>query len=306
MGLAGQFPGDCGRDLAVMLAGKTEMPVAGTQTLLGLPRKGLHPVGAVAAFLCRCFVFRVDRDWTLEYVLPLFNWRESALEARSAWEGFLWSPRIYRPLMEELKPAFLDAASHYNQLGKHGKQYASLMTFVGLEPGDLFRTKDLKLAMQSLPQPALDQAAGTFFRAVDSAGDQRADYWKNRAAPFLKSIWPGTSDRKSLEVTESFARACIAVGDAFADALQQVQPWLQPLHYPDRIARALHNAELDGLQPKSALELLDQIVGEVAQGHFPHLKKCLVSIRTADPELERDHRFQRLVNILRTNGEDLN
>ncbi len=251
-------------------------------------------------------LFRVDRGWTLEYVLPLFNWKDSALEARSAWEGFLWSPRIYRPLMEKLTPTFLDTVDHYDQLSKHGRQFASLLTFVGLDQGDLIRNRELAPAMLRLPQTALDHAANTLFLAVDSAGDQRADYWRNRADPYLRSIWPKSSDRKSLKVTESFARVCIAAGDAFPEALQRVKPWLQPLHYPNRIALTLHNAELDGLLPKSALELLDQIVGDSAQGSFPHLKKCLESIRTAAPELELDHRFQRLVKILRANGEDLN
>ena len=59
-------------------------------------------------------------------------------EARAAWEGFLWSPRLYRPLMEMLKPAFLDTARHYAALGKHDGQYASLLTFAALDPGDTF------------------------------------------------------------------------------------------------------------------------------------------------------------------------
>ena len=113
-------------------------------------------------------LFRVDREWTTQFMLPLFEWENSEAEARSAWEGFLWSPRLHRPLMETLKPAFLDTANHYARLGRHREQYASLLTFIGLDPADLFRTSELALAMQTLPQQALDHAAGTFFRAVVS------------------------------------------------------------------------------------------------------------------------------------------
>ena len=52
-------------------------------------------------------LFQVDREWTRQFILPLFEWRNSEMEACSAWEGFLWSPRLYDPLMEELKPTFL-------------------------------------------------------------------------------------------------------------------------------------------------------------------------------------------------------
>ena len=251
-------------------------------------------------------LFRVDREWTEQFMLPLFDWENSEVEARAAWEGFLWSPRLYLPLMEVLKPAFLDTARHYLRLGRHREQYASQLTFVGLEPGDIFRIRELALAMQSLPQEALDHAADTLFRAVDSAGDQRVDYWRNRAGPFLAAIWPKTPDAVSVQISESFARACIAAGDAFPEALAETRSWLRPLQYPDRIAHPIHEAQLDARLPEAALELLDRVVGEAAQGYFLDLPKCLNAIRAAQPELERDRRFERLQEVLRISGGDLN
>ena len=53
-------------------------------------------------------LFRVDREWAERHMLPLFDWRRCETEARAAWEGFLWSPRLYRPLMESIKEPFLD------------------------------------------------------------------------------------------------------------------------------------------------------------------------------------------------------
>ena len=250
-------------------------------------------------------LFRVDREWTAQFMLPLFEWENSEAEARSAWEGFLWSPRLHRPLMEVLKLGFLDTANHYAQLGRHRDQYASLLTFIGLDPADLFRTSELALAMQALPQRALDHAADTFFRAVDSAGDQRAEYWRNRAAPFLRSIWPKTPNVTSTTVSESFARACIAASDAFPDALGQVSAWLRPLQFPDQIARNLHKAGQDDRFPERALELLHRIVADDARGFFRDLPTCLNAIRASQPELKGDHRFQRLLDILRANGVEL-
>ena len=250
-------------------------------------------------------LFRVDREWSIQYVLPLFKWEVSEVEARSAWEGFLRSPRLYPPLMELLKPSFLDTANHYAQLGRYSGQYASLLTFGGLDPRDILRNRELAFAMRVLPQDALDHAAESFFRAVDSAGEQRADYWRNRAAPFLRSIWPKTPDAISESISESLARACISAGDAFPEALAQVRPWLGPLQFPDRIAYPAHKARMDSRFPEATLELLNQVVGEGARGHFPDLANCLSAIRFAQPALERDHRFLRLLEIVRANGGDL-
>ncbi|MXY40616.1 MAG: hypothetical protein F4Y62_12560 [Rhodospirillaceae bacterium] len=251
-------------------------------------------------------LFRTDREWTEQFILPLFDWKNSEVEARAAWEGFLWSPRLYPPLMEVLRPAFLDTARHYLQLGRHRRQYASLLTFAGLEPGDIFQSRELALAMQALPQEALDHAADTLFRAVDSAGDQRADYWRNRAAPFLRSIWPKTPEAISMEIAESFAKACIAAGDAFSEALAQTRSWLQPLQFPDRIAHSIHEAQLDTRLPETTLELLDRVVGEVVRGYVYDLSECLNAVRSAQPGLERDQRFERLQEVLRINGGGLN
>ena len=246
-------------------------------------------------------LFRIDRDWAIQFMLPLFDWENSEVEARAAWEGFLWSPRQHRPLMEVLKPAFLDTANHYAQLGRHRERYASLLTFVALDPGDVFRNSELALATRALPQTALEHAAEALLRAVDSAGDQRADYWRNRAAPYLRSIWPRTPDVMSETVSENFGRACIAAGDAFPEALRQVRAWLRPVQYPERIAHALHGAELDARCPEPALDLLHRIVGEEARGRFRHLAACLDAIRASALELEHDHRVQRLLEILRAN-----
>ena len=250
-------------------------------------------------------LFRVDRQWAAQFMLPLFEWGNSEAEARLAWEGFLWSPRLYRPLMEVLKPAFLDTANHYARLGRHNQQYAALLTFVGLDPSDVFQNHELAFAMQALPKEALEHAAETLFRAVNGAGDQRADYWKNRASQYVKSIWPKTPDAISESVSESFSQACVAAGDAFPEALGQIHSWLQPLQFPDRIAYDLHQTNQIAQFPEQALELLDQIFRDEAQGSFPELGECLSAIRATQPELEYDHRFQRLLAILQANGGDL-
>lgn len=53
-------------------------------------------------------LYRVDREWAAEYLLPTFDWQLSPIEARSVWEGFLWSPRLYRPLLSAIKEPLLE------------------------------------------------------------------------------------------------------------------------------------------------------------------------------------------------------
>lgn len=247
-------------------------------------------------------LFRVDREWATQHLLPLFDWHRSEAEARAVWEGFLWSPRMYRPLMEVLKPAFLDTARHYAELGKHDGQYASLLTFAALDPGDTFTISELAGATRALPPDGLRDAAQALVRAMEGAGDQRADYWSNRVTPYLHAIWPKTRDNISPAIAESLGRLCVAAQDAFPDALALLRVWLQPPAHPHYLVHRLHDAGLCGRFPVQALDFLSLVIGDQTQWPPSDLGACLEAIRTAAPGLETDQRFERLMAYLRQHG----
>lgn len=247
-------------------------------------------------------LFRVDREWATQHLLPLFDWQRSQAEARAAWEGFLWSPRLYRPLMELLKPAFLDTARHYAALGKHGEQYASLLTFAALDRGDTFTTAELATATRSLPPEGLREAAQALVRALEGAGEQRADYWTNLVAPYLHAIWPKTRDNVSPSIAESLGCLCVAAQDAFPEALTLLRAWLQPPAHPDYLVHRLHEAGLCGKFPEQTLDFLSLVIGDQTQWLPGDLGACLEAIQTAAPALEADRRFEQLMAYWRQRG----
>src|SRR5262249_28597965 len=77
-------------------------------------------------------LFRVDREWTCLNVLSNFDWA-NIQEARAAWSGYLWSPRLYVPLLTSIREAFIDTSRFYELLGQLRQQYANLLTVVALE-----------------------------------------------------------------------------------------------------------------------------------------------------------------------------
>ena len=251
-------------------------------------------------------LFRVDRDWATQYVLPLFDWENSEIEGQSAWEGFLWSPRLYRPLMVVLKPSFLDTARHYDELGKYGRQYASLLTFVALDRGDVFTNAELRASTRTLPEQGLHDAARALARSLEGAGEQRADYWKNRATPYLRDIWPKTQDKASASIAESLGRVCVAAQQAFPEALELLRPLLQPLPRPDYLVHLLHEGEFCMKFPEPALEFLHLVIGHETQGLPRDLRACLDVLRAAEPALGDDLRYSGLMMYLRKHGGDSN
>ena len=78
-----------------------------------------------------------------------------------------------------------------------------------------------------------------------------------------------------------------------------------PVQYPYRIAHALHEENLDARFPEAALDLLNRTVGDEARHFREELAPCLTAIRAADRALEDDHRFRRLVAIVRADSGEL-
>lgn len=247
-------------------------------------------------------LFRVDRAWAEQYLLPLLDWGRSEAEAQAAWEGFLWSPRIYRPLIEVIKPAFLDTVHHYSQLGKHDEQFAAFLTFAALDPSDTFTITQLATAIRALPADGLRESAKALVRALEGAGDRREDYWKNRVLPFWEKIWPKSNDQASDANAESLARLCIAAGGEFPSAMTVVGNWLRVVRHPDYVIHRLLESGLSSRFPEDALRLIFTILGNQPSWLPPELRQCLDAIGQANPNLRQDHRFMRMDELARKFG----
>jgi hypothetical protein len=245
-------------------------------------------------------LFRVDKAWAEQHLLPLLDWNYSETEARAAWAGFLRSPRRYRPLMEAIKPTFLNTANHYAQLGKRNEQFAAFLTFAALDLGDTFTIKELATAIRALPADGLRKSAQTLVRALEGAGDQREDYWRNRILPFWKNIWPKFNDRASSADADSLARLCIAAGSEFPSAIKAVGAWLRVVQRPYNVICLLQESGLPARFPKDALRLLSIILDEQSFLLPPKpLRQCLDAIRQAAPNLRQDYRFIRVDELAR-------
>jgi hypothetical protein len=163
-------------------------------------------------------LFRVDRSWTERHLLPLFDWARSSLEAAAAWNGFLWSPRLYRPLLIAFKPQILSTAHHYVDLGEHGRQFAAFLTYAALDPVESYTSAEFQGAISALPQEGLEEVVRALSQALESAGEQQEDYWKNRVQRFWREIWPSPATLRQTVLPNRWL-SCVS---------QQVASFLRP------------------------------------------------------------------------------
>ena len=242
-------------------------------------------------------LFRVDRAWTEAHLLHLFNWSRPA-EAQSLWQGFLWSPRLYSPLLAAFKTDFLETARHYAELGEHADQYATLLTYAALDSEGVFAPRELYDTFNVLPGEGLQASAQALVRALEGAGEQRESFWTNRIQPFWQKVWPKSRSRASVVIAGQLARLVVAAGGEFPAALNAVQAWLRSLESPDYVVRRLHQSGLCARFPQEALQLMAAIIDD--QSFAPtHLGDCLNTVVQAWPGALHEPSYQRLTEYLR-------
>ena len=243
-------------------------------------------------------LFRVDRSWASNYLLPILDWSLKREEARGAWKGFLWSPRGYPALLVAIKPNFLETAAHYWELGEHGKQFVRFLTFAALDPIESYESTDFRAAFGVLPKEALEDAADALLSAQQGAGEQTEEYWRKRILGFWQEVWPKSQGLNTNQTAELLARMAIAARGEFSAALAEVIDWLRPVESCYSIVRDLNEEKLCSRFPESSLTLLNAIVDESTLLR-EEARQCLVAIEQACPSLRNDHRFRRLDEYLR-------
>jgi hypothetical protein len=168
-----------------------------------------------------------------------------------------------------------------------------------LEPRETFALVKLRAAMAALPEKGREEAARTLVRALESAGEQRTEYWHNKVLPYWKNLWPKSRDAINVGLRKTIAELCIAARDSFPEAFETLRLWLGPVEYPDFVVRSLAEAGLAKSHPKSALAFLDTVIGGNVLMLPRDLSNCLEDFRTADPGLEKDEKYRRLMEQAR-------
>ncbi len=246
-------------------------------------------------------LFRVDRPWTESCLLPLFDWNTSPFEAKGAWEGFLWSPRLYRPLLLAFKNQFLDTANHFEELGEHAQQFAAFLTYAALGPLEGYTAMEFRSAFKELPKRGLEDAAQALTQALEGAAEQKETYWENRVLPFWRDVWPKSKQLVSPAIAASLASLTIASGEKFPVALASVRDWLLPIEHPHSLLHEMNESTVCTDFPAEALLLLSLTI-EDQQWIPSDLTSCLSKIIQAAPKLTDDARYQQLMVGVRRRG----
>jgi hypothetical protein len=241
-------------------------------------------------------LYVTDPVWTCSSLLPWFDWELSSELAAICWEGYLWAPRIDEQLFREMSSFFAAAARHYDQLGKHKTQFASLLVWTTMEVADVREAQSLSGALNLLPPSGLADAADTLSQAIAQRKETLDDYLIHRVRRIYPGPWPKSTNSRSVDEAKALALFCVRAGEQFPTWVKESKPFLQPFPELYMVVKELYESGLCAKFPDSALDLLFQVVPDVP---YPtnELSECLTEIEKWLPKVTRQKRFQRLSEI---------
>lgn len=239
-------------------------------------------------------LLRVDPCWTTEHLIPLFQWgKHDLIESLAVWRAFLWAPRRYDPLLELIKEPFLKTVEYYKELKESSQQYASFLTFIAVDPRNLFTQKQLAQVTQQLPSDGLQEVVYSLMRMVDGAGDQQSDFFENRIKPYFKAIWPKSKRTTTQGISEALAKLCLSCKSNFPEAIELLSVYFKPVENGFSIINPLKTSGLCAEYPEESLNFLGKTVNKNT-GLVNHLNECLEEIKKADSSLTRSNIYRRL------------
>lgn len=246
-------------------------------------------------------LWRADEEWFQENLLPLFNWDKRGEEAKDAWQGFLFSPRLSPDLAGCMKESLLKACSHYEILSSYSEHYASLMVYIALESDGTFTNIELRNVFNTLPQEGLKEALRAIIREIESGEDSTSAYWENRIIPFFTEIWPKDRQHLNSEIAEQLAGICIEAGKNFGKAFDLLKPWLIPVKWPDMPIYRMNAKDnpwnitrLAEHFPHELLQFLKRIIGDATITSGAIINDALETIKNTTPSLVRTLEFKIL------------
>lgn len=282
------------------------------ERLLSYPEASHRPARVIAASRLS-YLFAVDPAWTAKHLLPRFDWRDET-ESIAVWHGFGWQPRIDERLWEALKNHFLLMFTPQRLAALSegsASQMAALLMLAGIEFPDASPPREG--ARDAIRAMSDRMRAGAAAWVADYLRQQAGlepgegeilpvdEAWTKRVGPWLSRVWPPELEGQAGGAASQFARAVVAVDEAFPDALRVLSPFLHR-GAGDMVLHELAASDHPDRHPRETVNLLDRVVDLNRLWMADDLRDVLNRVVAADAALADDHIYHRLDERLRAAG----
>jgi hypothetical protein len=248
----------------------------------------------------------IDRDWAKDALISRMSWhgQKPTNEARALWQGYLWAPQLNPKLLEDLKPAFLQALTC--DLGLRGDDNLfRLFSDLLVKAPDKLSADEKRSTFRDMPVDGLVSCAHRWRQVLEGASDGAVDIWSEKIGPLIKSYWPITKIKVTPETVEALARLATRTDQAFPDAFETLSTrnLLAPNARSGFVLRELaksqdHNGERYDYIRNHPIQILMLIDRSIDFDKLPYEKDALVRIladaRKADASVQDTQTYLRL------------
>lgn len=260
---------------------------------------GDHAVSITCSQLNRLMF--VDPVWTTERLVPMLAFDHPSAEP--AWNGFLhcgqspWPPlaAVIKPQLLHLFP-WVESFPWPSELPAMAAAWlGTLRVFHRHEPGG-FSRGEMRGALRAMS----DETRNHFISRLSQLGQRESDGWVKYVIPLVDEDWP----RERRYRTSASVRAWISLlggtGNSFAAVYEVVKRFLVEVETPDHFLGRFSrdNDSITARFPLTTLDLMDRATPQVLMQSPQELPKVLVLIAEAEPALQSDSRFLRLIELV--------
>lgn len=157
-----------------------------------------------------------------------------------------------------------------------------------------FMLTDVAEALRSGP-PALRVGAAKFLNqwiTYQFKGDP-STAWRSNIGPLLAKVWPRERILRERELTPHFADLAVNSGEAFPEALNMLQPYLE-ISENQHVTHTICKTQIPENFPSETLALLWKLFGVGSTGDLYNAHQILDRLIEVQPNIEVDRRFQWL------------
>jgi len=256
------------------------------------------------------YFLNADRDWTQEKLIaPLLA---ETTEALSLWQAI--SRRLVpNSVLKSIGNAMSERVTDKRLPRESREMFVFNLVIESLHSFQQHRDPAVANArIQQMLRSVEDEVRSSGAEAIrrfviDSSmnAPDRATAYRQAAAPFLAKVWPLEISLITAGVSRSFANLPVVTGDAFVEAVDAVERYIEPWDGWSMIDFGFGTDEdLSSIDtPAKAdalLRLLDRSIGPSEGAAIPmDLSTALERIRTVAPRLAEDARFRRLATAAR-------
>lgn len=219
----------------------------------------------------------------------MFDWGTPS--ARVAWSSFLFHPRWQRSLFILLRSDFKKAVAQSQCLDAEsqrtiGRLVAQVSAFDGLlEAAD---TAELLRGVAVLVLEGVADQVADRVKLTDR--ELRDGLWRETLEPWFDACWPHREGTE--EISESLARLCAYLDEAFADAVVKLRSSIGPVEHPLLALLALRE-EGHGGKPTQELAILLELLARNGIGYLDkHWLELLLPLEDRYPDLPETKKLQ--------------